>query len=205
MTKSQLAAIFALALGILPWRAAAAGLTAGPGSVLSVDGTSTLHPWEAKTQNVAVDMSLDQAAGESLEAAVKAAKPAKLTVTVHVADLKSEHSGMDKNLRKTMNADKNPDVVFVLDSYKALLDKEGEQIVAPGKLTIDGQTKDVTLKAKAANEDGKLVVDGEQPVVMSDFGIKPPSLMLGALKVADQVVVKFHLVLEPAADNAKGK
>ncbi len=34
------------------------------------------------------------------------------------------------------------------------------------------------------------------PLRMTEYGVKPPSLMLGTLKVADAVTVHFDVVLE---------
>ena len=30
---------------------------------------------------------------------------------------------------------------------------------------------------------------------MTDFGVKPPTMMMGTIKTSDRIVVKFHLVL----------
>jgi hypothetical protein len=43
--------------------------------------------------------------------------------------------------------------------------------------------------------DGSIAVRGSVPLFMSDFGIEPPTAMLGMLKTADQVTVKFELAL----------
>ncbi len=183
--------------------AAAAKVQLGAGSSLWLEGDSTLHTFASTATALAVDLDVDRAAGQSLDAAIRGAKAAKMTVTVKVADLKSGESGLDKNLRKTLRADKFPEIVYALDSYTAMGDDGKAKVVAPGKLTIAGQTKAVSLNAAARPQGEGLIVDGEQPLLMTDFGVKPPSLMLGALKVKDKVVVKFHLVLEPTADEAK--
>ena len=44
--------------------------------------------------------------------------------------------------------------------------------------------------------EGRAVIDGEQPLLMTDFGVKPPSMFLGTVKTQDRIVVKFHLELE---------
>ena len=40
-------------------------------------------------------------------------------------------------------------------------------------------------------------ITGELPLLMTDFGIKPPSFMFGALKVGNEVKVKFTLKAGP--------
>lgn len=54
-------------------------------------------------------------------------------------------------------------------------------------------------------KDGRLVVDGEQPLLMSDYGIEPPKMMLGTVKTDDKALVKYHLELasRPVAGKEK--
>jgi len=45
--------------------------------------------------------------------------------------------------------------------------------------------------------DGKAVAEGEQTLLLTDFGITPPSFMFGTLKVGNEVKVKFTLKAGP--------
>jgi hypothetical protein len=49
------------------------------------------------------------------------------------------------------------------------------------------------LEAGLSWKEGRLLLDGERALLMTDFQVKPPRLMLGALRTDDRVVVKFHL------------
>jgi polyisoprenoid-binding protein YceI len=112
-----------------------------------------------------------------------------------VSGLKSARAGLDKNLRKALKAEEFPAITFTLSSYKAGKD----EVTATGELFIAGAKKTVELTGALKMEGGRLLVDGEKPLLMSEYGIKPPSLMLGAVKVADRIVVKFHLNIESDA------
>ena len=46
---------------------------------------------------------------------------------------------------------------------------------------------------KLAN--GQVRLQGEHPLLMTDYGLTPPSAMFGALRTADKVTVKFDLVV----------
>jgi hypothetical protein len=46
-------------------------------------------------------------------------------------------------------------------------------------------------------DNGGLRVKGSKEFLMSEFGVKPPSLMLGTMKVRDKVKVNFDVVLRP--------
>ena len=65
-----------------------------------------------------------------------------------------------------------------------------------GTLTIAGRTEPVRTEVTVTPAPGNaLRVQGEQSLRMSAFGVKPPSLLLGALKVRDLVRVAFDIVV----------
>ena len=49
--------------------------------------------------------------------------------------------------------------------------------------------------------DGHVRFTGQHPMLMSDFGMDPPSAMFGQLRTADEVVVHFDLVVAPGPAN----
>jgi hypothetical protein len=48
-----------------------------------------------------------------------------------------------------------------------------------------------------ANADGALRVTGRYPMPMTQWGVQPPRLMMGTMKVGDTVTVNFDLLLQP--------
>lgn len=188
-----LLAIAALAPLLCPSAARAASARLGPGSFIRIDGTSTLHAWSSESRDFQVDLELG-APGQSLLEAAQAAAPARLSVRVPVSSFKSEHKGLDKNLRKALKAGKNPDIVFALTSYGL----QGSTVSARGGLTVAGKTSPETLQAALAQDGASVIVDGRQPLKMTDFGVKPPTAMLGTIKSGDDIVVTYHVRLDPA-------
>src|SRR5262249_5421556 len=128
---------------------------------------------------------------------------AGLTISIPVAQLKSGESGLDKNMRKALKAERFPDIVFVMSGYQVAA--APATLTVAGELTVAGVKRPETLKASLRFQDGHAVIDGEQPLQMTDFGVKPPSFMMGALKTKDRVAVKFHLELELIAPQTKAK
>lgn len=179
--------------------AAVVTLTPSSESRVRLEGDSTLHPYwsEASSFTAVLTVEAPGATAAAVSAAVAEGKPATLKVTIPVANLKSEHSGLDKNLRKALAADKHPDIVYALDRYEILPGKDALKLGAWGTLTIAGKAQSEVLKASATIAADRFVIDGEQTLLMTDFGVKPPTMMLGAVKTADKIVVKYHLVFEP--------
>ena len=67
-----------------------------------------------------------------------------------------------------------------------------------GTLSIAGETKPIEMKISAERlADGQAVARGEQTLLLTDFGIQPPSFMFGALKVGNEIKVKFILKAGP--------
>lgn len=181
-------------LSVLPAFARAAGaaeprtLTASTVSV-KIEGSSTMHGWQASAASVTVT-ALVQPGGTGLLDELKQGGLQKLDLVLAVDSLKStESSSMDKNLHHDLESDKFPAIHFSLDSYRL----EGLTVTAQGVLGIHGQSKPVTLVGLLAAQDGGLVVSGVYPLVMSDYGVKPPVVMF--MKAANKVKIVFGFKL----------
>ena len=72
---------------------------------------------------------------------------------------------------------------------------EGSNRTVEGWLTLHGVTRRIMTKARLANRDRRIMVDGETTVPMSRFGMKLPKAP-PFLTGRDDVKVKFHIVLE---------
>ncbi|MBV8201589.1 MAG: YceI family protein, partial [Acidobacteria bacterium] len=181
--------------------------TLAPGSRLWLEGDSTLHAYSATASKLEVTAELDSAlaAGATdARAAVAAGALKDLRVAVPVAGLKSGESGLDKNLQKTLKQEAAPAIRFTLLDYKAEAARDGSLLVkARGRLAIAGVEKDAVVEASCRFGPAGVEVTGAKDVLMTDFGIKPPVMMLGAVKTADKVVVRFALKLEAASAAAK--
>jgi hypothetical protein len=64
-----------------------------------------------------------------------------------------------------------------------------------GTLRIAGIEREVVLPLQAERSDDTLVVRGRLSLLMTDYGITPPTAMLGMLKTDPKVTVTFETVL----------
>ncbi len=197
--KNKLLLTVVLLAAALSADAARVTLTPSLASRVRVEGDSSLHPWWSQTSSFTAVLTVDADAATSVaaSAAVRAGKSVTMTVTIPVSNLKSEHSGLDKNLRVALSADKYPNIIYTLERYEASPLKEGTLLSVKGALAIAGSTLPSVLKATATVSGSLLLVEGEQTLLMTDYGIKPPTMMLGTVKTANKVVVKYHLEFEP--------
>jgi len=199
---------FRLTLGAALLALAAPGLAqlaVAPTGTLRVLGDSSLHKWSLATSAASMTFVLDAGAPASVADAIKASKVKSMEVRIKVATLKSGEKGLDKNMRIAMSAEKYPEVTYKLAHYELGKPSEAGVLVAKttGDLTIAGETKTVTMDVQFDLGAGKAEAKGSYALNMSDYGIKPPTLMLGTIKVRDPVTVRFDLLLTPANSTAK--
>jgi polyisoprenoid-binding protein YceI len=104
---------------------------------------------------------------------------------------------MNEHMRKALKAAQHPAIVFRVDTYELAKSADGVAVTLTGALTLGGVEKPVTINAKAKQgENGTLLVSGTHEVRMTEFGLKPPTLMLGTMKVDERVKVGFDIVLK---------
>lgn len=162
---------------------------------LLINGTSNVHDWSSKatTVNITGDFLVNNNIPEKINNA---------TVKVQTKSLKSTKDSdlMDDRTHSTLKADKFPEIVYVFTKVINLQQSGGETIMnVSGNLTLCGVTKptDLTLRIKTL-ANGDLEIKGTKKILMSTYGVKPPSFMLGAMKVGDEVTLTYNVVLKKA-------
>jgi polyisoprenoid-binding protein YceI len=153
------------------------------------DGSSTVRGFKcvAKTITSSVVTDAVDASAAAIDELV-----AKATVVIAVAGIDCGNGTMNDHMRKALKASENADVKFVLNSY----DVNGGSIVLNGTLTLAGKDNPVKIPATATPEAGGLRVKGSTPIDMTQWGVKPPSLMMGTMKVKPTVNIGFDVLVK---------
>lgn len=185
-------------LGLVLCPAAWGGLVLGPQSKLWLEGDSTLHRYSSTAKFLHFSTQVSSASA-GLEATIREGRVSGLRMAVPVAGLESGKAGLDGNLRRSLKEGQHSDIIFIMEGYRVEVGSATDKISTWGALTVAGARKPITLNASLSWRGGSALIDGEQVLLMTDFGIEPPKLMMGALRTDDKVVVKFHLELEEAA------
>lgn len=164
---------------------------------VTVDGTSNVHDWTASTATVRVTRA-KLAAGVGgpgfWDAVVKPGAVEAFEVTIPATKLTSPRSGLDKNMYKALKTDQHPDIVFRLKGLTAKAGTPGA-FTATGTLRVAGVDKDVSLDITLGRSAQALVVKGTTRLLMTDFGIEPPSALFGTVRSAPEVTISFQTVL----------
>jgi polyisoprenoid-binding protein YceI len=121
----------------------------------------------------------------------------KASFTVDMASVASDRERRDGQYRnRIMETSRFPTSSFELTRPIALkaLPANGVTVsaTATGRLTLHGQTKDVTFAVKAKRDGAAIQVNGSIPVVFADWGI--PDASFGPAQVEDHGTLEFLLV-----------
>lgn len=162
---------------------------------VSIAGTSNIHPYTASTTTVRITRA-QLAAGVAGPAfwddIVKPGALAGFEVSIPAGTLASTKDGLDKNMHKALRVEQHPEIVFRLLRIEPAA---AGALKAVGVLRVAGVERDVALAVTTRRNDSTLSVKGEVTLLMTDFGIKPPTAMLGMLKTDPKVTVTFETVL----------
>lgn len=146
---------------------------------------------EAKAWSGTVTYNADDLSASSVQVSVI---PSSLEVIDFSGGMKplsdSDRKEIAKNINdKALKTSKYREITFA--STKVTDAGGAQQFRVEGELSITGQTRPVTVDVTL--EGGQAVA--KATVVQTDFGVKPYSAMLGALKIEDAVAVEVTLTL----------
>ncbi|MBC7887947.1 MAG: YceI family protein [Ferruginibacter sp.] len=158
---------------------------------LSITGTSSLHDWEMTSGKGQVDAMI-LVANDKVTFS-------RLSFTVPAESLKSGHGAMDKNTYKALDTKKNANISFVLVSGNVTPTGANTYLLKGiGKLTISGTTLQTDLVAtlKYNPADKSFTCSGIKKFKMSEYGVKPPTVMMGAIKTGDAISISYNLTIK---------
>ena len=124
-----------------------------------------------------------------------------LEVKIPISKLNCGKPGINRDMKKTLNSEEYPYITYRLGENKPNRDpqqstKNSFQIETDGELIISGFKRTETIKL-----DGQFIgawqfrVKGQHPVLMSDYELDPPSPLMGLIKVNDELIVHFDVIL----------
>jgi polyisoprenoid-binding protein YceI len=159
---------------------------------MKLSGTSTLHNWTMDAKSFTGDAQFGfTAGGENVLTSVKS-----LAFSLAVQNLKSDSKGLDNNAYKALKAKQYKNITYKLLSATALPVKDNKYLMKTiGSLNIAGVTKVVAMDVYCfINKDETITCTGTDKLKMTDYQVKPPSFMLGAMTTGDELTLDFTLV-----------
>jgi len=148
----------------------------------TISGTSTIRGW---TCNAKGTMAVTRGSGAAAPGFPNGVQTA--IVTVPLKEFRCPEDEMTQHLNDAMKSDKFSEVVFRLQKYTMA----GTQVTASGTLTVTGVTQPVEVPIALKESPQGVELSGSTRLDMTKFGVDPPVVMLGMLKVGPQIRLEF--------------
>ncbi|MGH9385161.1 MAG: YceI family protein [Vicinamibacterales bacterium] len=159
-----------------------------PNVDFNVSGTSTVRGWTCSAKGV---IAVTPGSGKPVPGFANGVQTA--TVTVPLKAFTCPDDEMRQHLLEAMKADKFPEIVFRLEKY----DVTPANVMAAGAMTITGVTQPVSFPLVLKPSPQGVQVEGNTRLEFKTFGLNPPTVMLGMLKVGPQLRIEFKGLVAP--------
>lgn len=124
-----------------------------------------------------------------------------LTVKIPISKLNCGKPGINRDMKKTLNSEEYPYITYQLGKNRPTrepqqLSSSSFNVEASGELTISGfkRTEHIVVEGQFIGA-WQFRVKGQHPVLMSDYELDPPSPLMGLIKVNDELIVHFDVIL----------
>ncbi len=175
--------------------AAKGGLVLQAGSVLFLEGNSTLHKYQMHANILLGSATLKSSKGD-LAKGLKSDGVDSMDLVIPVNNLKSKESGLDDNAYKALQTKDNPTIKFTLESETL----KGTTMTAKGNLTIAGTTVPITLSPEVEIKGDQVRLKGVQKLKMTDYKVTPPSisLLVASITCSDEIEIHYDVTFAKA-------
>ena len=169
-------------------------LQAGPASAqrssvdFTVSGTSTVRGWTCSVTGSAQVTAGSSTPVRGLADGIQAA-----TLTVPVGEFDCPQDEMIEHLLEALRVDEFPEITFRLESYEASV----QGAVTTGTLTILDATQAVSFPLSLTPSGSGVQIAGEVALDMTAYGVDPPVVMLGLMRVRPRIRIQFSGVITP--------
>lgn len=167
-----------------------------PTSRVWVKGTSSVRAFECQAPVFVT--SIFSAADGALAGILAGEKTVdSVAFSVPSATMDCRNGQMTGHMKKALKVTEFDSITFSAKDYSLATADSGMTVVLNGTLTLGGVAKEISMTALAKpGPEGSLQLTGRHELSMKDYGLKPPTLMFGTMKVHDKVTVGFDLLLK---------
>lgn len=167
-----------------------------PESRMWIEGTSTVGGFTCKAAEVDGQGTLETAAPGATPV------PGRAQVLMPVRRFDCGKRAMNADFYEALRSREHPVIRFELADAQVLEAPEDfggwHTLQATGQLTLAGTERRIEVRLEGRRLPGdRLQGRGEKTLLMSDFGVEPPTALLGLVKARDRITVRFDLIAGP--------
>lgn len=176
-----------VAVMLMGWAAVAAAQQ--PNLDFTITGTSTIRGWTCTAKGtMTVTPGTGGPAVPGFSNGVQSA-----TVTVPVKAFTCPNPEMTEHLMQAMKPEQFPEIVYKVEKY----DVTGDRAQASGTMTIQAKSQPLTVPVTMKPSGAGVELQGDARLDMTAYGVEPPVVMLGMLKVGPQIRIEFKGLVTP--------
>ncbi len=157
-------------------------------------GEANVKSWDAAITEVNGSLTLQNM--ETIAAENLTAEAFKnLSLTIPVEQIEAESGGLTKNLHKYLKGDDYPNITFELNNVTNVTQQaDGSLLItASGVITAAGTDNPIEMQVTANVNNNGIQFTGEQELLMTDFGIDPPTAVFGTIRSRDEIRIEFDV------------
>ncbi len=154
----------------------------------TVSGTSTIRGWTCTVTGTAQVTAGSSTPVRGLDGGVQTA-----TLTVPVEEFDCPQDEMIEHLLEALRVDEFPEITFRLEGYEA----NSQGAVTTGTLTMLDATRAVSFPLSLTPSGSGVQIEGELALDMTAYGVEPPVVMLGLMRVRPEIRIQFSGIVTP--------
>lgn len=118
------------------------------------------------------------------------------SLRISVGKFKSNNPIAEAEFYKMMEITKYPTLTIELIHFEPSADKPKNKGTAKVNITIKGVCKTYDIELYTVVKNNEISLKGEKELSIREFGIEPPTAMLGLIKVSEWIKINFDLLCE---------
>ena len=166
-------------------------------SRLWLEGSSNVRDWTCKATSM--DATIDVVERQSSESVeIPAVRGAVVKVPIRMLKCGDKH--MEAHMDTALKSSPPSPPGFIVAELEGLPVNDGvtRMVEVTGRLTIAGVERPIRINVLGDKlPDGTLRARGTLPILMTDFGIKPPRPWGGILRTSNKVLIQFEIFVNP--------
>lgn len=175
-----------------------ARIDVGAGSRVWIEGGSNVTDWSCRAATFDARVELDGQRGLRDDATV-AERIRRVSIRLSARDLKCGNRKMEHDLYAALGSSDPAAPTYIIGVFDAVAGSaRPSDVETVGRLSVAGVERESRLRVTTERlPDGTVRAHGSIPLLMTDFGVKPPVGLFGLIRSKNEITVKFELLISP--------
>ncbi len=160
---------------------------------MKIEGSANVRSWDAGVNSVDATFILSQFDRSDLSS-LTPENFKTMELSIPVEDIESDSGRLTRNLQGYLKRDEHPVITFKLNEIDSVtVNGDSAEITANGVINAAGVDHETTMNVTATIDDDKITFSGTQDLLMTDFGIDPPTAVMGTIRARDEISIIYSL------------